>query len=113
MLDRYSKHLVTAAVLAGGRATRMGGEDKGLMELEPGRPMIAYVVTALQPQAQAVMINANRNIDRYAKYADTVVMDALPDFQGPLAGIAACLKACPTPYLLTVPCDSPLVAPDL
>lgn len=103
---------VTAVILAGGRATRMGGEDKGLVELA-GRAMIEHVLDAVRPQVDAVLINANRNRARYAALGHPVVADELADFQGPLAGMASGLAHCRTPLVLTLPCDGPLVPPDL
>jgi molybdopterin-guanine dinucleotide biosynthesis protein A len=103
---------ITAVILAGGRATRMGGEDKGLVELA-GRPMIAHVLAALAPQVERVIINANRNLERYAAFGWPVVADEDSGFLGPLAGLAAGLRAADTPLVLTAPCDCPLLAPDL
>jgi molybdenum cofactor guanylyltransferase len=103
---------ITAIILAGGRATRMGGMDKGLVELA-GRPMIAHVLAALAPQVERVLVNANRNLDRYAAFGWPVVADEDTGFLGPLAGLAAGLRAASTPLVLTAPCDCPLLAPDL
>ena len=103
---------ITGLVLAGGLARRMGGEDKGLVELL-GRPMIQYVLDALRPQVGPVLINANRNLDRYAAFGHPVMPDTLDGYLGPLAGVLAGLRALQTEFLLTVPCDAPLVAPDL
>ena len=109
---RYPRDAVTGLVLAGGLARRMGGMDKGLVELA-GRPMIEHVLDALRPQVGALWINANRNIDRYAAYGHPVVSDSLQGFLGPLAGMLAALQQITTEFLVTVPCDAPLVAPDL
>jgi molybdenum cofactor guanylyltransferase len=103
---------ITAIVLAGGRATRMGGADKGLVELA-GRPMIEHVLAALAPQVERMVINANRNLERYAAFGWPVVPDADTGFLGPLAGLAAGLSVAETPLVLTAPCDSPLLAHDL
>ena len=103
---------ITAVVLAGGRATRMSGTDKGLIEVA-GRPMVAYVLDALVPQVERILINANRNQDRYAAFGYPVVADEDPNFLGPLAGLASGLRMCRTPLMLAVPCDCPLVAPIL
>jgi len=103
---------ITALVLAGGRGRRMGGRDKGLVELR-GRPLAAHVIDAIAPQVEAVLINANRNGDRYGAFGWPVVSDALTDYQGPLAGFAVGMAASTTPLLLTLPCDGPMVAPDL
>lgn len=111
-LPRYPRDAITGLVLAGGLARRMGGMDKGLVELA-GRPMIEHVLHALRPQVGPLLINANRNVDRYAAYGFPVVSDTLQGFMGPLAGVLAALQRLATEFLVTVPCDAPLVAPDL
>jgi len=78
-----------------------------------GRPLAAHVIDAIAPQVEAVLINANRNGDRYGAFGWPVVSDALTDYQGPLAGFAVGMAASTTPLLLTLPCDGPMVAPDL
>lgn len=102
---------ITAAILAGGEGRRIGGEDKGL-RLLAGRPLIVHVLAALRGQAGAIVICANRNADRYAKFAP-VIADDLPGFRGPLAGVAAALGACKGEWLLTVPVDCPRPPHDL
>ena len=99
-------------MLAGGLGRRMGGEDKGLMALA-GRPMVAYVLDALRPQVGRLMINANRNRERYAAFGCPVIVDAVDGYQGPLAGVLTGLRECTTEFLVTAPCDAPLIAPDL
>ena len=103
---------VTGAILAGGRGKRMGGHDKGMVILNE-KPMIDYVMNALRPQVSTVVINANRNHEFYRQYGCPVIADNLSGFQGPLAGMASCLVNCITPYVATVPCDSPLLPADL
>ena len=103
---------VTGLVLAGGRARRMAGRDKGLIELA-GRPMVHWVVQRLVPQTASVLISANRNVERYADLGFEVIRDADDGFLGPLAGISAGLTQAVTPWLVTVPCDSPLLVADL
>ena len=103
---------ITGLVLAGGRARRMGGIDKGLVDLG-GKPMIEHVLAALRPQVGRLLINANRTLEAYARFGVPVVTDTIEGFQGPLAGIYSGLAVVETPYLLTAPCDSPLLAPDL
>ena len=103
---------VTGLVLAGGRARRMAGRDKGLIELA-GRPMVHWVVQRLVPQTASVLISANRNVERYADLGFEVIRDADDGFLGPLAGISAGLTQAVTPWLVTVPCDSPLLVTDL
>jgi molybdenum cofactor guanylyltransferase len=103
---------ITGLILAGGRAQRMGGIDKGLISFH-GKPLIESAIVKLKPQTQSIIINANRNITKYASYGYPVIMDETPDFSGPLAGFSIALKACKTPYLLTSPCDSPLLPNNL
>jgi molybdopterin-guanine dinucleotide biosynthesis protein A len=103
---------VTGLVLAGGRGTRLGGIDKGL-QLYQGLPLARHALNRLAPQVAGVMINANRNLTAYAAMGVPVWPDELPDFPGPLAGMMAGLQHCPTPYLATVPCDTPHFPLDL
>jgi molybdopterin-guanine dinucleotide biosynthesis protein A len=98
---------ITGLILAGGRAQRMGGIDKGLIPFM-GKPLIEHAITRLSPQVATILINANRNQDHYAQYGHTVIADHHADFAGPLAGFAVGLEHCKTEYLLSVPCDSPV-----
>ncbi|NIR31979.1 MAG: molybdenum cofactor guanylyltransferase [Gammaproteobacteria bacterium] len=103
---------ITGVVLAGGLARRMGGTDKGLVQVA-GNPMVSYIVGALRPQVGTLLINANRSLEEYAQLGDCeVIPDMVGDFAGPLAGMASAMQATNTLYLVTVPCDSPIVAPD-
>ena len=102
---------ITAVILAGGRGTRMGGVDKGLVDVG-GRPAVEYVIDALRDQTPHILINANRNLDRYRRYSLPVIDDGRDDFPGPLGGILAALRRCETEWLLTAPCDAPLLARD-
>jgi molybdopterin-guanine dinucleotide biosynthesis protein A len=103
---------VTGLVLAGGLARRMGGADKGLVPLA-GRPMVEHVVDALRPQVGTILLSANRNLERYAALGYPVIADALDGHQGPLAGLATALRQHITEFLVTVPCDAPLLPADL
>lgn len=103
---------ITGIVLAGGRATRMGGVDKGL-QMHRGMPLALYTLLRLQHQVGTVMINANRNLAAYESMGVPVWPDARPDYPGPLAGMLAGLERCETPWLLTVPCDTPDFPEDL
>jgi len=98
---------ITGLILAGGRAQRMGGIDKGLVPFM-GKPLVEHAIDRLTPQVASILINANRNQDHYAQYSHAVIADQHPDFAGPLAGFAAGLEHCNTEYLLSVPCDSPV-----
>lgn len=103
---------VTGLILAGGRGARMGGADKGLQLLR-GRPLVAHVIERLAPQVGALLISANRNLETYAGFGFPVVRDMMEGFAGPLAGLQAGLAAVDTPFLVTVPCDSPGLPRDL
>lgn len=103
---------VVAVVLAGGQGRRMGGADKGLMDYQ-GRPLIEWVLAALTPQVDELVISANRNLEPYAAYGHRVLPDTLPDFPGPLAGVLAALQAMAADWLLVVPCDTPHLPTDL
>ena len=103
---------VAGIVLAGGQGRRMGGVDKGWVELA-GRPMIAHVIDRFAPQVGELVINANQNLERYASFGVPVVPDAIGGFAGPLAGLHAGLARTSKPYVCTVPCDSPFVPADL
>ena len=103
---------VTGVILAGGRATRMGGADKGLIAVN-GKPMITWVIDVLRPQVAGILLNANRNLDQYRALGYPVIDDGDREFRGPLAGIASGLRAATTRYVAFAPCDSPLVCDDL
>ena len=107
---------ITGLVLAGGRGSRMGGLDKGLQNFN-GTPLALHTVLRLQMQEGGLigelMLNANRNLAAYEAFGAPVWPDTLSDFAGPLAGFMTGLERCETPYLLTVPCDTPLFPFDL
>ena len=90
----------------------MGGVDKGLQTLQ-GKPMILHVIQRLQPQVDRIMINANQNLDRYREFNFPVCADEKNDYAGPLAGMQAGLIHCETAYMLTAPCDTPMLPTDL
>lgn len=106
------KSNTTGIILAGGRARRLGGKDKGLVRLAD-RPLVQYVLEAITPQVSHVRINANRNLDDYAAFNFPVISDELDNYCGPLAGMASCLAQIETPYMVTTPCDSPFIPDDL
>lgn len=107
---------VTGLILAGGRGSRMGGSDKGLQNFR-GQPLALHTLRRLQMQQgqplASVMVNANRNLAAYQAFGCPVWPDTLEGFAGPLAGFMTGLAHCPTPLLLTVPCDTPLFPLDL
>ena len=104
--------LITGLVLAGGRGSRMGGLDKGLQP-HLGQPLTLHALQRLAPQVGALALNANRHLPIYEGMGVPVWPDALPDYPGPLAGFLAGLGRCSTPYLVTVPCDTPRFPTDL
>jgi molybdopterin-guanine dinucleotide biosynthesis protein A len=106
-----SRWETTGIVLAGGRASRWDGRDKGLIEVS-GQPMIRHVLGRLEPQVDHIIVSANRNLTEYRALGFPVVTDGSDDFRGPLAGIASGLSAAPTEWVAIVPCDAPLVAAD-
>lgn len=108
----YDKNEVTGVVLAGGLGRRMGGVDKGLVCFNK-RPMVHSVLDRLVAQVGCVLINANQHQDRYAEFGYLVVADQLEGFLGPLSGLQTGLSCAQTPWVVTVPCDSPLLPSDL
>lgn len=118
---------ITGLILAGGRGSRVNGDDKGLLKFR-GIPLIQHVKQRLTPQVGALLINANRHLHDYALYSQIDLSDHSPSHQkppalvsdehrleyaGPLAGIEAGLAHCQTPYMATAPCDSPFLPLDL
>ena len=91
-------------ILAGGQGRRMQGQDKGLIEWQ-GKPLIEHILSQLS--SDNIIINANRNIERYRSYGYPVIHDSLDDYQGPLIGILSAMQHCSKQYLLCIPCDSP------
>jgi molybdenum cofactor guanylyltransferase len=107
-MTRLYNENVTGLVLAGGKARRMGGQDKGLININ-GQSMIEYVLLALKPQVKQIIINANRSIREYEKFGYPVIKDQLEDYQGPLAGIASAMEIAKTKFI----CDGPLIAQNI
>lgn len=112
--DLLHAEAITGVILAGGRGSRMGGVDKGLQNFN-GVPLALHTLLRLAPQVGNTMINANRNLAAYEAFGAPVWPDStgLGDYAGPLAGFMTALERCETPYLLTVPCDTPLFPTDL
>lgn len=100
--------VLTGLILAGGRAERMGGRDKGLLLLH-GQPLVSYAIRQLRPQVGELLISANRHLAEYQVLGWPVVSDSIGEFFGPLAGMLAGLEAAGTSYVLSAPCDSPLL----
>lgn len=100
---------ITGVILAGGMARRMGGDDKGL-KLFKGKPLIKHVITALKPQLDTIIINSNRNIEVYQQFGYQVITDSVADFCGPLAGMLSAMQFIDDNYILTAPCDAPMIS---
>lgn len=102
---------ITVVILAGGQGRRMGGQDKGLVHYKNSE-LIKHVIDAISSQTQQLIINANRNLEQYRRFGYPVVEDTLSGFQGPLAGFFAAMSFVSSGYILTLPCDGPIVTDD-
>lgn len=107
-----SRLQVTGCILAGGQGRRFGGVDKGLLMLDR-RALVEHTAARLGPQVDELVINANRNLERYRALGATVLSDAVADYAGPLAGCLAALRHATTTHVMIVPCDSPFIPRDL
>jgi molybdopterin-guanine dinucleotide biosynthesis protein A len=103
---------ITGVILAGGQGRRMGTVDKGLRELR-GKAMAAWVIERFAPQVDEVLINANQNLDVYARFGYRVIPDEIGGFAGPLAGLQRGLSEASHPLVATSPCDTPFLPVDL
>jgi molybdenum cofactor guanylyltransferase len=108
---------VTGVILAGGQSRRMGGGDKGLLDLG-GKPMLAHVIERLAPQVGRMAVNANGDPARFAAFGLPVIADTIPDFAGPLAGVLAGMRwsranAPAARWIATAAGDAPLLPRDL
>ena len=102
-------------ILAGGQATRMGGGDKGLLDLD-GKPILTHVVARLRPQVEAIIINANGDPARFDFLNLQVVPDSIAGFVGPLAGVLAGMDYAAEhgfDSVVTVAADTPFFPADL
>ena len=97
---------ISVVILAGGRGSRMQGQDKGLIKWK-NRPLIEHVLKNLPENVGEIIISANRNEKNYKKLGHKVINDKINNFQGPLAGILSAMEQCKHDFLLCLPCDSP------
>lgn len=104
--------MITGVVLAGGKARRMGGVDKGLLELN-GKPLWQYVADALMTQLSHVVVNANRHQEIYQVSGLKVIEDSLADYPGPLAGMLSVMQQEAGEWFLFCPGDTPYIPHDL
>jgi molybdopterin-guanine dinucleotide biosynthesis protein A len=116
LLPHADRALITGVVLAGGLGRRMSddgaGRDKALARFR-GRPMVAHVIERIEPQVGRLLVNANRNLACHAAFGHPLVPDLLDGYAGPLAGLPAGMRAARTPWVATVPCDTPFLPHDL
>lgn len=112
MNDSSNSTQISGLILAGGRSSRMNGDDKGLLKLL-NSPMIEHVIERLKPQVKQILVSANRHLESYQKLGYTVLVDDYDDYRGPLAGMSRGLANSESEYLLTVPCDGPLLPMNL
>lgn len=107
--------MIAGVILAGGRATRMGGGDKGLRRVG-GRRLMDHVIDRLAPQVGVLAISANGDPARLAGFGLPVLADSLPDHPGPLAGVLAGLDwaaAQGARAVVTAAADTPFFPRDL
>jgi molybdopterin-guanine dinucleotide biosynthesis protein A len=109
---KHETSRITGVILAGGQGRRMGSVDKGLRELR-GKPMVEWVLERFMPQVDEIIINANQNLDIYARFGHRVIADEIGGYAGPLAGLHCAINAAQHPLIATVPCDSPFLPADL
>ncbi len=103
---------VTGVILAGGKASRMGGQDKGLLELK-GKPLWQHVAHALRPQVDKLIVSANRNLEVYRASGLPVIQDSIADYPGPLAGMLSVMQQSESEWFLFSPCDTPFIPDNL
>ncbi|RCW67460.1 molybdenum cofactor guanylyltransferase MobA [Pseudorhodoferax soli] len=111
-MNTIAREDITGLVLAGGRGSRMGGVDKGLQN-HRGMPLALHALLRLQPQVGTSMVSANRNLSAYEAMGVPVWPDSVEGYAGPLAGLLTGLEHAETPWLVTVPCDTPDFPTDL
>ncbi|WP_333854652.1 molybdenum cofactor guanylyltransferase MobA [Leclercia sp.] len=99
---------ITGVVLAGGKASRMGGKDKGLQELD-GLPLWQHVARTLHKQVDTLAVSANRHIATYQESGYPVYADLLTGYPGPLAGMLSVMQQCDAEWFLFCPCDTPFI----
>ncbi len=99
---------VTGALVAGGRATRMGGAPKGLLRVD-GLPIAARSLALFDRLFSGALVVANDPLP-YAALGAQIVPDAIPG-KGAPGGLHAALMASPTPWVFAAACDMPFLSP--
>ena len=100
---------ISAIILAGGKGSRMGGMDKGMLEIN-GTTLVEHAMFRIAPHADEILISANRNLDFYSKLGPKVVSD---EGCGPLCGLRSGMLEARCAYVLTLPCDTPFFPEDI
>lgn len=105
----------SAVILAGGGSRRFNG-DKGLALLG-GKPLVSYVVDAVQPIVHEVLVVVSDGEQARAYEAALgggveVILDAY-EGEGPLVGALTGLRAANWEYTLLLPCDTPFLSRDV
>ena len=108
MLVKLQKDDVSIAILSGGKSSRMGGSDKGLMKFN-GISVLSRITDIAKEYANDVLIIANNKVEEYKQIHKPVYQDILDGFQGPLSGIYTALSKCKNQYLIILPCDGPFI----
>lgn len=105
------REIISGVILAGGRSSRMGGEDKAQLVLQ-GKPLWQHVWRRLAPQVEDVSISANRNLTLYQHSKLRTIKDVLPDYPGPLAGMLSAFQQIDNPWIAFSACDTPFIPED-
>ena len=108
MSNKLQKHDISIAILAGGKSSRMKGNDKGLMEFN-SISVLSRIIGIAKEYSSDVFVIANNNIDSYRLIHEPVYSDILDDFQGPLSGIYTALNKYKNKKLIVLPCDGPFI----
>ncbi|MBL6701065.1 MAG: molybdenum cofactor guanylyltransferase [Gammaproteobacteria bacterium] len=108
MSNKLQKHEISIAILAGGKSSRMKGNDKGLMEFN-SRSVLSRIIGLANEYSSDVFVIANNNIDSYRLIHEPVYSDILDDFQGPLSGIYTALNKSKNKKVIVLPCDGPFI----
>tara|TARA_B100000902_G_scaffold397645_1_gene462065 strand:+ start:970 stop:1578 length:609 start_codon:yes stop_codon:yes gene_type:complete len=108
MLSKLQKDDVSVGILSGGKSSRMGGYDKGLIDFY-GKSVLSRIINLAANFSSDIFVVANNNLDKYSQIHPYVYTDILEDFQGPLSGIYTALSKCKNNKLVILPCDGPFI----
>ena len=101
-----SKRKITGLILCGGKGTRLGNKDKGLVPYR-GKMLVQHMIDRVQPQVDQLLININQNEEKYETFGAQLTTDEDNNYQGPLAGILSAKSKITTEFCFVVPCDMP------